>query len=325
MYKISIPFDESTKCYFNGEPLPSKEEINVDANLGNQIYCNYVDGTTYRGLAMENEPNAVVNNLDEWYQDHGEKYHDDTTIVLVPVFGKGDYMNIILLRYNGTTYTVPINKKEPQPVRNYVNQVFPPDKWYTEDIVLVNNEKNEQYKMDQMIEKGGVYDVTEIDPYVTFKVDGDILQFADSPKKTSIKYKIREFGEPPKLKVRDHYKFTGWSSSGGKLDEIQTSLFPIEFTGSAILMRWIVKFKDCGDTVTKTVNDGEYVVNPPSCSKVGHTFNGWKESFTTCKSSNISIWLIVILFIISAIVLFMPSKSSYIRNITRGIQSKTSY
>ena len=343
MYKVVIPFDESTtKCFYNGEPLPSNEEINVDTNLGNQIYCVYDDGATYRGLAMKNEPETIVDDLYTWYKDHGEKYSDDT-IVLVPVFDNGDKkkedkkeyddyiegnMNITL-QYNGTKYTIPVSIGEMQPVKYFINKIFSSDQWYTKDAMLVNQETQDTYNSDESVTKEGVYNVMKIFPYITFKVDGDILQFADSPNKKFIKYKTPDLTEPPKLKVKNHYKFTGWTSSKGNWNNIRTSLNnPVEFVGNAILKQWTVKFKDCGsDIITKTVTvtDGD-MVTPPECKKTGYTLKKWKEeSFCTCKSSNISIWLLVILFIISVIVVFIPSKSSYIRNITRGIQSKTSY
>lgn len=319
MYKIVIPFDEQTvKCSYNGEPVQSNSEMYVDENIG-QIYCKHVDGHTYRGLTMEND-SEIIDDLYAWYKNNDLKY-DDNVIVLTPVFDGVDSSTdgiSITLNYNNNAYSFHVD--EPMTVRYFINKIFPSDQYYTDDVIITHQKTFKSYKLDETIYDSGIYRVEGLIPYITFIVDGDILQFANNPSKTSMKYKSTELKQPPTLKVKEHYAFNTWTSPEGNWNG-QSLYDPVTFTGTAYLKQWTVTFLDCGDTVTKTVTDGD-MVTTPECKKSGHTFLGWKEGFT-CSSSNIIVYLFVILFVICMIVLFVPQ--SYIRNIASSIYTKTSH
>lgn len=352
MHIVSISYDaDNYKCYMDDNG--SEREIEPDEQIDifdtrSDIWCRSTikDKDTRpqpKGFVLKDNIKDEIGYIDDYYANRGEKAPQE--IILIPrfldkttgetIYGTKEQLQdeykdkytFITFRYNGSNYTIDFFNDDIYIARKYVNAAFPEEEWYIDDAILVNTKTNEKYRIDDPLPDGGMYNIEGIEPYVTFTINSNYLQFVDNPHETTLKYRLSKFTESPKIKAKDHYGFTGWVSSiiGINLNNIHSSInTPVTFTAWYYLKKWTVKFMDCGDTVTKTVTDGD-MVTPPQCSKTGYTFNGWKESFTTCKSSNISIWLLMILFIISVIILFTPFKSSYIRNITRGIQSKTSY
>lgn len=349
MHGVIVSYDmDNYKCYNNSTYFRSDDKIDIlDTN---EIVCKSIDkNKEYNGLVLVSNPTVVVGDIEKYYAKRGEKVPTNT-ITLIPLFTneKGDYIHAIIkkpqdnkddkgvkddkqktlktfnLIYNDKSY--PVGRENSISVRDLIKKSLPSDEYDIENIRLVNKSTLNNYYINDTLYDEGSY-IADVKPLITFTVDGDKIKFEDNPSKTSLTIPLSL--ETPKLKVKDHYKFTGWTSSKGNWNNIHLSLnTPVKFVGNAILKQWTVKFKDCGsDIITKTVTvtDGD-MVTPPECKKTGYTLKKWKEeSFCTCKSSDISIWLLVILFIISVIVVFIPSKSSYIRNITRGIQSKTSY
>lgn len=345
MHIVSISYDaDNYNCYNDENPVGPDEQIDI-LDISN-IWCNSIikdknKKPVSKRFVLKDNLAEIDGYIDEYYAKRGEKVPQE--IILIPrfvdkttgetIYGTKEPLQVedkdtfITFRYNGSNYTIEFYNDDIYVARKYVNAAFPEEEWYIDDAILVNTKTNDKYSIDDPLPEGGMYTIEGIEPYVTFKIDSNYLQFVDNPHETTLKYRLSKLTEPPKIKAKDHYEFTGWVSSliGINLNNIHSSIdTPVTFTGWYYLKKWTVKFMDCGDTVTKTVTDGD-MVTPPQCSKTGYTFNGWKESFTTCKSSNISIWLLMILFIISVIILFTPFKSSYIRNITRGIQSKTRY
>lgn len=346
MHIVSISYDpDNYNCYNDENPVGPDEQIDI-LDISN-IWCSSPikdknKKPVSKRFVLKDSLAEIDGYIDDYYANRGEKVPQE--IILIPrfvdkttgetIYGTKEPLHVedknkytfITFRYNGSNYTIDFFNDDNYDARKYVNEAFPKEEWYIDDAILVNTKTNEKYTIDDPLSEGGLYEIEGIEPYVTFNINSNYLQFVDDPHKTTLKYRLSKVTEPPKIKAKKHYGFTGWvSSTGINWNNIHSSIdTPVTFTAWYYLKKWTVEFKDCGETVKKSVTDGEYVT-PPSCSKAGYIFNGWKESFTTCKSSNISIWLLVILFIISVIVLFTPFKSSYIRDITRGIQSKTRY
>lgn len=344
MHIVSISYDaDNYKCYNDENPVGPDEQIDIPDI--SEIWCRSLikdkdKRPSGKGFVLKDSLDEIDGYIDDYYAKNNKKVPEE--IILIPrfvdnttgetIYGTSEKIQdkqgnmFITFRYNGSNYTIDFYNDDIYTVRKYVNKAFPADEWYIDDAILVNTKNMEKYSIDDPLPEGGMYDIEGIEPYITFTIDSNYFQFVDNPQVTTLKYRLSKLTEPPKIKVANHYGFTGWvSSTGVNWNNIHLSInTPVTFTAWYYKKIWTVTFKDCGDTVTKTVNDGD-MVTPPACSKTGYFFNGWKESFTTCKSSNISIWLLVILFIISVIILFTPLKSSYIRNITRGIQSKTRY
>jgi len=127
--------------------------------------------------------------------------------------------------------------------------------------------------------------------------------------------------DPIEITVADHYVFNGWSGEKGVWNRVYETLNePATFEAFAWLKKWNVYFNCNGNTDVVTVTDGDYVTSP-KCTKEGHTFQYWKEKFSVSPCNAIIFYLLVIVFIICAIVLFMP----IISYVTRGVQSKPSY
>lgn len=321
MYKLSIQYDpENMKCDFDGNRIESNEEIYADDI--NQLYCAHADGYEYIGLATVSDPNTVVDDLYGYF-----KYHKDdknNTLVLIPVFKElvddGRSGMSITIVHKHTNYSFHID--EPTPVRYFAEKIFPSDQYDNEKIILVNQSTNKSYTINDEITEEGVYTVDYLEPLITFNVDGKIIKFKEDLSATSITLPLSAVSNPPEIIVADHYVFNMWTSTDGNWDTIHTVLnSPATFTASAYLKKWNVIFTGCGKDTSMIVTDGDYVI-APNCSKDGYDFKEWKEGFSTISSSNIIVYLLVIVFIISVIVLFVPSVHSYI---TRGIQSKTSY
>ena len=350
MYKIKIiQYDpEIMRCNFDGINIESNEEISVDDI--NQFHCEHGEGYIYNGLAPISDPdNIIVYKLPDYFKQSGED--PTSTLTLVPVFDglgndeiiakimsgeadksdksgeadksdKSGEKSQIIIDYKNNKYTV--NTIIPTTVRNVVSTLFPSD--YDTDNIRIKQQSTGQTLTinDTIDEKDGIYTVEFLDPLITFKVDGNIIKFKDYPSATEKSLplsKVRML-DPIKVTVADHYVFNGWSGDKGNWNSMlyETLDVPATFEASSYLKRWNVTFTDCGENTTMIVTDGDYVTSP-KCTKEGHTFQYWREKFSVTPCNAIIFYLLIIVFIICAIVLFMP----IISYVTRGVQPKPSY
>lgn len=337
MYTINLQYDpDIITCDFNGINVESNGKISTkNIKDVNQLICYHDNGNKYLGAACVGDPSTVIDDFKSCLK---EQDGEENIYMIVPVFeentkkeeevkgneeGKKENTetptSTITIMYNTTPYYYTIS--EATSIRTLIEKDFPSDQYNIAKIHLVNNSTKEEYTIDDPIDKEGVYIIDYLDPYITFVVDGTEVKFSDNP---SAKTKTLPLSAGlPKVDIAAYYTFNMWTSPEGNWDNINTILkYPTTFTASAYKKQWTVTFEDCGDTVKKTVENGDYVT-VPNCSKEGNTFTGWKEKFSVPSCNIIIVYLLIIVFIICVVVLFIrPLLSS---QAVRRIQSKTSH